>query len=131
LLATEGYFSPVVNATLDQQSTPWTARLNIELGAPIKIESVDISFSGDIEQKNPRRIEQLRENWSLKNGTTFRQSAWDSAKGDLLKAMLNRDYPAATVAHSEARIDPPQHRGAGGASQLRPGLYLRDLRLSA
>ncbi len=112
LLATEGYFAPVVNATLDQQSTPWVARLNIEPGPATKIESVNISFSGDIEQKNTRRIEQLRENWGLKIGSTFRQSAWDSAKGDLLKAMLNRDYPAAAVSHSEARIDPTTHTAA-------------------
>ncbi|MNR88159.1 Translocation and assembly module TamA precursor [compost metagenome] len=106
LLATEGYFSPVVSGTLDQQSSPWAARFNVELGAPTKIEAVDISFSGDITEKNPRRITQLRENWDLQPGAVFRQSSWDSAKGDLLKAMLNRDYPAAAIAHSEARIDP-------------------------
>ena len=109
LLATEGYFSPVVSSTLDQESTPWVAHLNIEPGTPTKIEAVDISFSGDIEAKNPKRIEQLRENWGLQPGAIFRQSAWDGAKGDLLKAILNRDYPTASIAHSEARIDPATH----------------------
>ncbi|MDB5842298.1 MAG: hypothetical protein JWQ23_4250 [Herminiimonas sp.] len=116
LLATEGYFSPVIEGTLDQTATPPVARFNINPGKPVTIDSVDIKFIGDIAANLSRaqRVERLRRQWSLQAGERFRQAEWDEAKGTLLKGLLNRDYPAARIASSEARIDPAQ-----GTAQLK------------
>lgn len=112
LLATEGYFSPVITHEFDQQTTPWQVRFTIVPGASTTISSVEIVFSGDVMQKNPQRTERLRRQWSLAAGDVFRQKAWDEAKSTLLKALLVRDYPAASITHSEARIDPATNSAA-------------------
>jgi translocation and assembly module TamA len=106
LLATEGYFSPQVTQELDQQGTSWTARFVVDLGPRTLVESVDITFKGAIVQTNPERVERLRRRWGLPTGGIFQQKAWDDAKNNLLKALLVRDYPAAAITQSEARIEP-------------------------
>jgi translocation and assembly module TamA len=115
LLATEGYFSPTVTHELDQQSSPWVARFTITLGPPTVVQSVDIRFSGVVasgQDADQRRMDRLRRQWGLKTGEVFRQASWDSAKSTLLKGLLVRDYPAAAITHSEARIDPATHGAA-------------------
>lgn len=106
LLATEGYFSPVISGDLDQQATPWVARFTVTLGPSTTIQAVNIEFAGAITEKHPQRITQLRNAWGLKVGEPFQQSNWDKAKNSLLKDLLNRDYPTASITQSEARIEP-------------------------
>jgi translocation and assembly module TamA len=113
LLATEGYFSPTVTYELDRRTTPWTARFDIVPGAATTIDAVNITFTGAISEgpnADDRRMAQLRRRWSLREGEIFRQKAWDDAKSALLKAVLVRDFPAAAITHSEARIDPGSAR---------------------
>lgn len=112
LLATEGYFTPSVSSDFDQQSTPWIARFNVTLGPSTRIASVNIQFAGDIVQKHPQRITELRDAWSLKVDDPFQQGNWDRAKSSLLKGLLNRDYPAASLTQSEARIEPSTNSAA-------------------
>jgi translocation and assembly module TamA len=115
LLATEGYFSVTVDYTLTQEAGRWVARFNVKPGEPVRINSIDIRFTGEIAQgphANPQRIERLRRQWSLKPGEIFRQSEWNNAKSNLLKGLLNRDFPAAKIVQSEALIDPNRHTAA-------------------
>lgn len=111
LLATEGYFSSSVNYVLVQaQDGRWIARFNVNPGPPTEVASVDIHFVGEIATAPyAARTNHLRGQWPLKSGQRFRQAAWDNAKGALLKELLNRDFPAAKIAQSEARIDPEKH----------------------
>ncbi|MEN3363497.1 MAG: translocation and assembly module TamA [Burkholderiales bacterium] len=109
LLATEGYFSPVVNATLVKEGALPIARFQITLGEPTRVGSVDIRFTGDIAagpRRDEPRMNRLRRQWALESGERFRQADWNSAKGALLKNLLVRDFAAATIGSSEARVDP-------------------------
>lgn len=113
LLMTEGYFSPTITHELDRNATPWIARFHITPGPATTIESVDIAFTGPIASgpnADEKRMAQMRRRWSLRKGETFRQKDWDEAKSGLLKSLLIRDYPAAAITHSEARIDPASNR---------------------
>lgn len=112
LLATEGYFSAQVTHELDQQDATWTARFIIDLGPRTLIDSVNIVFKGAIVEENPQRVERLRRRWGLPIGGIFQQKAWDDAKNDLLKSLLVRDYPAAAITQSEARIEPTTNSAA-------------------
>lgn len=115
LLATEGYFSPTVTHELNRSTSPWRAHFEVILGPVTVIDSVDIVFSGAIAagpDADERRMERLRRQWSLDVGDVFRQSAWDGAKSALLKALLVRDYPAAAIVQSQARIEPASNRAA-------------------
>jgi translocation and assembly module TamA len=109
LLATEGRFSPVIRAWLERDRNPPAAHIEIDPGPATTVDAIEIRFKGAIAsgpRANSERIERLRRAWRLDPGEVFRQKAWTEAKDELLKALLIRDYPAATISHSEARIDP-------------------------
>lgn len=110
LLATEGYFSPVIRAELVTENGLQLARFSIDPGAPTTIDTVDIRIRGPIVDAYPERVERLRRRWSLKPGERFTQTAWSEAKNALLRGLLVRDYPAAAIRASEARIEPQQRR---------------------
>ncbi|WP_194721237.1 autotransporter assembly complex protein TamA [Noviherbaspirillum malthae] len=112
LLATEGYFSPVIRPVLEGGDGSPVARIDVDLGPQTRISSVDIRFRGAIaegDQANVRRMERLRRQWKLDPGDGFTQKAWTDAKNDLLKDLLNRDFPAAAISSSEARVDPERN----------------------
>lgn len=109
LLATEGYFSPEVEPQLTRETAPWTARFDVSLGPPATVQSVDIRFTGALAEgpnADPERIRELRREWPLPPGEVFEQEAWDEAKKTLLTDLLLRGYPAATIAESQARVEP-------------------------
>lgn len=112
LLATEGYFTPIVESNLVQSDGSRVARFNVTPGEAVTIDSVDIRFTGGIangEETETERMNRLRRQWSLSTGQQFRQSDWNDAKSNLLKSLLIRRYPGARIADSEARIDPEKH----------------------
>jgi translocation and assembly module TamA len=115
LLATEGYFSPSIRYDIERGSEPWTIRYQVTPGTPVHIDAVDIRVKGAIADgphADQRRIERLRRRWSLDPGDVFKQADWTRAKNDLLKNLLLNDYPAASITHSEARIDPERNSAA-------------------
>lgn len=109
LLATEGYFSPQIDSEVAASGADRIARFNIRLGEPVRVTEVRIDFSGTLAMQDTERAADLRAAWSLGRGERFRQSAWNTAKDALLGDLLVRDYPAARIADSEARIDPQNH----------------------
>jgi translocation and assembly module TamA len=115
LLATEGYFSPSIRYDIERDGEPWTIRYQVTPGTPTHIDAVDIRVKGAIADGphvDQRRIERLRRRWSLDPGDVFKQADWTRAKNDLLKNLLLNDYPAASITHSEARIDPERNSAA-------------------
>ena len=113
LLATAGYFSPVVTSSIERQPGRLQARFTVDPGSATTVEKVDITFAGAIAAGaggNPQRIERIRREWSLRAGEVFRQDGWDNAKSAVLKGLLTRDYPAARIADSQAHVDPQSHR---------------------
>ncbi|GAA4034246.1 autotransporter assembly complex family protein [Actimicrobium antarcticum] len=112
LLATEGYFAPAIRQEIITTGTRPLVRIEVDPGQPTVVDAVDIQFAGAIAEDNDvnaRRSAILRRQWSLAKGAIFRQGDWDNAKGNLLKNLLSRDYPAASLPQSEARIDPQRH----------------------
>jgi hypothetical protein len=134
-LATEGYFSPEVEATL--RTAPdgtEVVTLSAKPGMRTTIADVALELTGGIERDPdlPGRLRALQNEWRLPRGATFRQNDWDRAKRDALQLLAVRDYPVPRIADSEASIDP-----AAGEARLRrnrspvapagsgPGLQLR------
>ncbi len=115
LLATQGYFSPTVRHEVVTDGGEQRVRLMIDPGPPTRIGQVEIRFDGAIAKgptANVQRMERLHRQWDLEPGNIFTQSVWTESKNALLRGLLIRDYPAATIRHSEARIDPQQHSAA-------------------
>ncbi len=109
LLATEGYFSPVVSAKLDETVQPAVVSLDVKAGEPSRVRDIDVNYMGAIDEDEvrvQRLFERREQTWSLPVGSIFKQSAWNDSKRRALSALLNRRYPAAKMVRSEASVDP-------------------------
>ncbi|MCB5189451.1 autotransporter assembly complex protein TamA [Methylobacillus arboreus] len=112
LLATEGYFSPSIEQTLDSSTEGniirRRAKFSVKPGDPATIQDIDIRFNGDITSQasgeTPDPVT-LTENWSLKQGMRFSQDRWASAKRGLLSGLMLNRYPNAKITSSKAEID--------------------------
>jgi translocation and assembly module TamA len=109
LVATEGYFSPRIDATLDDQSTEWTLRFVIDPGKRAVVRGVDLKFEGDVEVPSPHnldRLARLRAEWKLEPGMPFRSEDWEAAKRETLRELTVFLYPTAKLVDSRATVDP-------------------------
>jgi translocation and assembly module TamA len=109
LVATEGYFSPRIDATLDDQSTEWTLRFVIDPGMRAVVRAVDLKFEGDVEVPSPHnvdRLARLRAEWKLEPGMPFRSEDWEAAKRETLQELTVFLYPTAKLVDSRATVDP-------------------------
>ncbi|MHB1245218.1 MAG: autotransporter assembly complex protein TamA [Sulfuriferula sp.] len=109
LLATEGFYSPEITASIALQDKPIQIRFVIVPGLPTQVENIDLSLQGPVEQMPQLRdklLTQLRQTWQLPVGSVFRQAAWESAKRDTLKALLINRFPSARIASSQAVVNP-------------------------
>ena len=112
--ATDGYFSAHVQAAIDSSAEPWVVRLRVEPGERTRVSEVEIRFSGPATTDGEARphMERARQNWTLRPGQPFRQDEWESAKRQAVRDLAGFRYAAATLASSEARIDPETHRAS-------------------
>lgn len=108
LLATEGYFSPVIDVSFESARV----LIRVETGAPIKIVEVNLELSGEAEEEHPPRIDRMRKYWRLPVGARFRQADWDEAKNRLMRRLQERRYPSARIEASEAQIEPSAKEAA-------------------
>ncbi len=108
LLATEGYFSPAVEADLEPGKEIWTATLTIWPGEPTRVTSIEITIGGAIDNDPDRikRIEDAKDAFGIKIGSVFRQADWDTAKQRALHSLHRKRYAAASVVDSGVQIDP-------------------------
>ncbi|MES2355854.1 MAG: autotransporter assembly complex family protein [Pseudomonadota bacterium] len=108
LLATEGYFSPKITPSLEEDSGAWRAHFSIDPGPRTQVKSKSIEFTGDItssSENNQRLREQAQTAWPLNEGMPFQQADWDNGKRKLLQTLLAQRFPAARITTSEALVD--------------------------
>ncbi len=113
LLATEGYFSPVISLSHQTQGEVTKPEIRVDPGVLTRIGEVSIEFRGEIIQedaKYQKRIEQLRAAWPMQAGSPFRSSEWEQAKATLLSDLTQEDFAAANIVTSQAAIDPDHAR---------------------
>lgn len=113
LLATEGYFSPVISLSHQTQGEVTKPEIRVDPGVLTRIGEVSIEFRGEIIQedaKYQKRIEQLRAAWPMQAGSPFRSSEWEQAKATLLSELTQENFAAANIVTSQATIDPDHAR---------------------
>jgi translocation and assembly module TamA len=54
-------------------------------------------------------VDALKQAWTLKQGSVFRQEDWESAKRALLRSVVQTRYPRAQLVDSQATVDPETH----------------------
>jgi len=111
LLATEGYFSPKVQSTLEEPAGKWIAKFQVTPGEPTKVTNVQITFSGAVmrDPGREKRLAQARKAFNIKPGEVFRQAAWEEGKAAAVKSLKAFRFATAHVTTSRAEIEPQAH----------------------
>jgi translocation and assembly module TamA len=107
--AAEGYFSAKVTTAIGQEENFSVVRITVEPGLRTTVSAVDIRFRGEVArggERNERRMAAVRREWRLRAGEPFRQEDWDAAKQGAVIELARELYAAASIAGSEARVDP-------------------------
>lgn len=113
ILATEGYFNPIITVVQHTQTPAKVAGISVQPGELTLVGSVTIEFTGDIangDEKHRKRIEQLRAAWPLTTGQPFRSTDWEHAKSVLIGNLTEHAFAAATITDSQASVDPGKAR---------------------
>lgn len=113
LIATEGFFSPRIEAGLAHEPQGWVARFKVIPGEPACVGALDLRVEGpfaDGSPENAARWAKIRGLWPLAAGAVFRQKDWESAKRGALQNLLVERYPAASIRFSQATVDPASNR---------------------
>ncbi|MGZ5038497.1 MAG: autotransporter assembly complex protein TamA [Usitatibacter sp.] len=106
IAAAEGYFSATVDIAFDDARE--NATVTVTPGPRTVVDSVDITFKGDLAGEGPEREKRrakLREGWTLAKGAPFRSADWDVAKTRFEEALVEVDYAAGTLADTRAEVD--------------------------
>ena len=110
-MAADGYFSAKVDSRIETPAgSEALVHLRVEPGVRTRVRKVDIDVDGMAlkDSEGRKRIGVVKETWRLAPGEAFRQSDWDDAKAEALARLARGRYAAATIAQSEARIDPAE-----------------------
>lgn len=108
LLATEGFFSPRIEARMAARDGTLHVDLEVDPGTPTRVTEVDLQVTGAFADGSPTsdaRLAKMRAQWTLPPGAIFRQSDWEAAKRNALNALLLETFPRASIAGSTAEID--------------------------
>lgn len=114
LVATDGYYSPVVSAQLDRETGTPLVNIKVTPGEPVRVGEVDLQLQGfaahpDQPPDKQFDVNALKAGWPLKKGAVFRQDAWESAKRGILRSVVQTRYPRAQLVESQATVDPESH----------------------
>jgi len=106
--ATLGFFSADVDVKVDRSAKPVAVTLTITPGAATHIASVTIDVTGPANTlpEGEAAIRKLRDEWLLPKRAQFRQQTWTAAKQRATATLAASPFAAATLAASEAKVDP-------------------------
>jgi translocation and assembly module TamA len=107
IAASEGYFSATVDIEFDGEARGH-ATITVTPGPRTVVDTVDITFKGDIAGEGEAREKRRREltaGWTMKKGQPLRSADWDVAKTRLEEAATEIDYAAAALTDTRAEVD--------------------------
>ncbi|MCU6500600.1 autotransporter assembly complex protein TamA [Rugamonas sp. A1-17] len=114
LAATDGYYSPVVDARLDRDGDTPRVEISVQPGEPVRVGDIDLVLQGfapvpDLPPEKQFDTTALKAGWTLKKGQVFRQTDWEQAKRGLLRQVVQTRYPRAQLTDTQATVDPDNH----------------------
>ena len=109
LASTEGYFSPVTTVAAKRVDETTVVRIVVNPGPRTQVSDVRVAVTGAAHSQSPAQADEVRQRGSLRPGHVFRQEDWSAAKEGGLQILQQRRYPAARIAHSEARVLADEH----------------------
>jgi translocation and assembly module TamA len=112
-LNARGWFSPKIDTSVERAQTGWVVRIKVDPGEATRVSKVELSFGGPVTEagaEGKARMDAVRRAWTLPEGSRFTQSGWEAAKQSALAALAAERYAAASIAESEAYIDPEERK---------------------
>ncbi|GJH15562.1 hypothetical protein CBA19CS22_03490 [Caballeronia novacaledonica] len=109
LVATEGYFTPVVRTDVTTVDDKRNVKVSVDPGPRTMIASVQLNFTGAVTTEDRAQENAARFAFSVSEGDPFTQGGWDDAKNAALRALQSKRYLGAKIVRSQARINPRAH----------------------
>lgn len=114
LVATQGYFSPVINISRDNTGATLAERvvhIDVVAGEPAQVTQVLVRFEGPIatEPEAAGQRDLIETSWLLPAGNRFTQASWSAAKQKALSQLTSERYPTGTLSATSADVDPLTH----------------------
>src|SRR5690242_10206390 len=111
LLATEGYFTPQVNASRQRDPATEVMRFKILPGEPARVGTLDVRIVGAVtnDAHAAARIAEARAAIGLKPGDIFTQRSWSAGKDAVVQSLAHAVYAAAHITSSKVVVDPEAH----------------------
>jgi translocation and assembly module TamA len=125
--ATQGFYSAKVEIAIDRTASPAAVTLTVLVGEPTLVTGVDIVVTGPVTSDPLPGVDivaRVRDEWALRVGEIFRQSAWTAAKDRAVATLAASPYAGAQIVSSEARVD-PEARAAQLSLELASGPAFR------
>jgi translocation and assembly module TamA len=113
LVATEGYYSPIISTGVESSGATPVVHVIVDPGPPTLVGDVDLELQGFVpfdKGSVPLDANALRQRWTLHTGARFRQEDWEAAKRNLVRSVMQSRFPRAQLADSQATVDPDTHR---------------------
>lgn len=105
-LASEGYFSPIVDLNICKTQYGEVWRIFIDPGNRTLVADVKLIFRGAISDINfLKKRETLINDWSLKLNDPFISNEWNQAKSCLLNSISSNNFLFARIVNSSAYIN--------------------------
>ena len=114
LMATLGYFSPVIDITREGSGAgpgQRTVHIRVVAGEPVRVNQVLVHFAGPIAANTQAAAQRtlIESSWLLPAGNRFTQASWGAAKQQALSQLTSQRYPTGTLSESLADVDPVTH----------------------
>jgi translocation and assembly module TamA len=106
-----GYYEPKVQAGLeDRGGGNWRVRIQIDPGAPVIMEKVDVQVHGPGE--HDPLFERITAHLPLSVGARLSHAAYEQIKGDLQRTAATYGYLDARMTANELLVDPEKHQAS-------------------
>lgn len=103
-LSVYGYYNPSIQGDLQNPETnQWQATYTIELGEPVRIETLQLEIKGTAAQD--LAFQDLLEKFPLKEGDRFRHESYENAKRSLLRVASERGFFDGRLTCNRVEVD--------------------------
>ncbi|HSS66842.1 MAG TPA: autotransporter assembly complex family protein [Gammaproteobacteria bacterium] len=99
-----GYYSPKISRNLEQLEDCWKATYEVDLGAPVTVEAVEVGISG--EASDDAAFAALLDALPVKTGDVVNHALYEQTKQRINSLANERGYLDGRFTTSELRIDP-------------------------
>lgn len=97
-----GYYNAKIDISGERSARGWSVRVKAEPGEAVRIDSLDLSYSG--EGADEKNLLQARDKFGLSKGEVFNHSIYEQNKSSLLDLATELGYPRSRYETSRVEV---------------------------